>query len=74
MNSHQLRPATAAPASKTLPPQAPIMHFQLCSQTHISVYRYALMVFGQGGQSNCHNDIALTKKADEPCGEGEKVR
>lgn len=52
------------------------MHFQLCTSICISVYRYALTVFGQGEQSNCYNDIAFAKKkkASESCGEEEKLR
>lgn len=65
---------STAPTSKIAPPQAPIMHFQLCSPIRISVYRYALTVFGQGRQSNCYNDIAFAKKrACESCGEEEKM-
>lgn len=54
--------SSTATTSKTAPFQAPIMHFQLCSSICISVYRYALTVFGQGEQSNCYNDIAFEKK------------
>lgn len=53
---------STAPTSKIAPPQAPIIHFQLWSPICITVYRYALTVFGQGGQSNCYNDIAFAKK------------
>lgn len=55
-------PPLTAPTSKIAPPQSPIIHFQLCSSTRISVYRYALTVFGQGQWSNCCNDIAFAKK------------
>lgn len=53
---------SAAPTPEIAPPQAPIVHFQLCSPIRISVYRYALTVFGQGEWSKCYNETAFAKK------------
>lgn len=79
----KLRPtaSAAAPSAESRPPKATIANFQLCSQAHISVYRFASPLFGQAGRSNCRNDIALAKKGrqtmwrgreSEAKGEGEE--
>ena len=55
ISSHEeLQTAETPDLLKSPPPEAAITHFQLC---RIGVYRFALTVFGQGGRSNCRNDI-----------------
>lgn len=52
IHEEPLSTVTMGQGAKTLLPEAPIMHFQLCSQAHISVYGFALTVFGQCKRSN----------------------